>query len=107
MFFGLKANVPFNCFIIGWDKKLFSRTLINSNKRILKDNISQINHGYSKITKSKMNDFFKFLLEHDIYTYSNSLTFKTLTKMKQEQINSSSQIKLISSFNDFKMLSSK
>jgi hypothetical protein len=107
MFFGLKANVPFNCFIIGWDKKLFSRTLINLNKKILKDNISQINHGYSKITKSKMNDFFKFLLEHDIYTYSNSLTLKTLTKMKQDQINSSSQIKHISSFNDFKMLSSK
>lgn len=102
---GIKSNNPFNCFLMGWDSKNYDRCLINFDKKTHTDNISFLNHGHNKLNKTKMNKFLEFLIENDIYSYSNSLSQTTIKKMNKNHIKSNQSIKKLSALNDFKLMS--
>ena len=104
--YGIKASEPFNLMIISWNEQLYERSIMSINKESLPDiidDISHLNHGYSRLTKSKMRKYNELLMENDVYKHSNSVTKKNLIN----NINSLSVYKLFSLQNYYNLSENK
>lgn len=76
MYYGIKSDVPFSLIIMGWNDRTYERTIISPKEEYLpnlNDDISHLNHGFSKINKKKMNNYLETLINNNIYKHSNKL----------------------------------
>ena len=99
MCYGILSSSPFSAYIIGWNSVNYTRYFIKNNGEHIEDNLSNYNHGFSKLNSKKMNGYLTFLMENNIYSHKNSVSFKSLKKMNNKE----SIIKKISSFPDSRL----
>jgi hypothetical protein len=75
LFYAVRANKPFSLILIGWDAKNYKRMLINysDNKQTyIKNDISQLNHGYETLSNENMETYLDKLIISDEWTSKNS-----------------------------------